>query len=236
MTGGTTGPGTTGSGATGPGTTGPGATGAGTTDPLAELATAEFWDARYGGADRLFSGTPNVQLVERVAGLAPGTALDVGCGEGADAIWLATRGWTVTGADVSAVALSRAAAAATAAGVAVAWERTGPGWAPPPAAYDLVTTHYLHLPAGLREPLHRHLAAAVRPGGTVLVVGHHHSHVDHDPERQHLRAAMFTTDEVTAALAPADWDIVFAGEQDRPHPGPDGPVTTRDVIVQAIRR
>jgi SAM-dependent methyltransferase len=206
------------------------------TDPLAELATAEFWDGRYGDADRLFSGEPNAVLVERIAGLAPGTALDAGCGEGADAIWLAGRGWTATGADVSRVALDRAATAAAAAGVAVSWERTDADWAPAPAGYDLVTSHYLHLPPALRAPLHRRLAAAVRPGGTLLVVGHHPSHVDHDPDRQHLRAAMFSPGQVAAVLAPGDWDILLSAEPERRHDGPDGPTTRRDAILHAVRR
>lgn len=68
-----------------------------------------FWNARYSEKERIWSGRPNPQLVAEAAGLAPGTALDVGCGEGADALWLAARGWQVTGVDISTVALARAA-------------------------------------------------------------------------------------------------------------------------------
>ena len=81
--------------------------------------TQEFWDERYRSAGRLWSGQPNPQLVAQIAGLPPGDALDAGSGEGADAIWLASRGWAVTAVDVSAVALDRAAAHAAAEGVHV---------------------------------------------------------------------------------------------------------------------
>src|ERR1039458_7951812 len=74
------------------------------------MFTEQFWDERYRSRDHLWSGQPNQRLVEEVAGAAPGHALDVGCGEGGDAIWLARQGWTVTGVDVSSVALQRAAA------------------------------------------------------------------------------------------------------------------------------
>jgi 2-polyprenyl-3-methyl-5-hydroxy-6-metoxy-1,4-benzoquinol methylase len=133
------------------------------------------WEQRYSGEGGHWSGKPNAQLVELVAGLAPGTALDVGCGEGGDVVWLAERGWQVTGADFSANGLARAARRVEAAGVAgqVDWEQVdardfdagGRTW-------DLVTTHYLHLPdAGMVE-ITRRLAHAVAPGGHLLVVGH----------------------------------------------------------------
>ena len=88
-----------------------------TFDPAA-LLTQEFWDARYGSADQIWSGNPNLRLVEQVADLAPGTALDLGCGEGADAIWLAAHGWQVTGIDVSTVASDPASTLRRAAGCA----------------------------------------------------------------------------------------------------------------------
>src|SRR3954470_6989189 len=89
---------------------------------LSAAAQTAEWDARYGERDgAMWSGRPNGRLVAEVADLAPGRALDVGCGEGADAIWLAQRGWTVTAIDVSAVAVDRARAAADAAGATVEW-------------------------------------------------------------------------------------------------------------------
>jgi SAM-dependent methyltransferase len=138
----------------------------------------EFWDDRYRSAHQLWSGQPNPQLVTQAASLTPGDALDVGCGEGADAIWLARRGWTVTGVDISAVALERAAGHAAACGDGIArrisWRQADLlSWEPGPQRYDLVSAQFMYLPAADLESLHRRLAAAVRPGGTLLVVLHH---------------------------------------------------------------
>ena len=124
------------------------------------LHTSEFWDDRYGSTEALWSGRPNQRLVENVSGLTPGTALEIGCGEGADAIWLAQQGWTVTAVDVSKVAVERAAGhAAEADPVAaerITWRQQDlREWAPEPASYDLVTEHFLHLPSAVRVPAAR---------------------------------------------------------------------------------
>lgn len=141
-------------------------------------AAAE-WDERYAGAQQVWSGRPNGALVAEVAGLEPGRALDVGCGEGADAIWLATHGWQVTALDASGVALQRAALHAEQAGAHVQWRHAGLLDAGlPPAAFDLVAALY---PALRRtdpddDAAERALLAALAPGGTLLVV--HHADVD----------------------------------------------------------
>jgi SAM-dependent methyltransferase len=140
--------------------------------------TREFWDERYRSAQQLWSGQPNAQLVAQTAGLTPGRALDVGCGEGADAIWLASQGWTVTAADISAVALERAAAHAAERGDEIAgrisWCQADLfSWDPGSQHYDLVSAQFMYLPEAELKSLHRRLAAAVRPGGTLLVVLHH---------------------------------------------------------------
>ena len=138
----------------------------------------EFWDERYRSAERLWSGEPNAQLVAQTAGLTPGDALDVGCGEGADAIWLASQGWTVTAADISAVALDRAAAHAAERGDEIAcrisWRQADLfTWDPGSQHYDLVSAQFMYLPEAELRSLHQRLAAAVRPGGTLLLVLHH---------------------------------------------------------------
>jgi SAM-dependent methyltransferase len=140
--------------------------------------TREFWDERYRSAEQLWSGQPNAQLVAQTAGLTPGDALDVGCGEGADAIWLASQGWSVTATDISAVALERAAAHAAERGDEIAgrisWRQADLlSWDPGAQQYDLVSAQFMYLPEAELKSLHRRLAAAVRPGGTLLVVLHH---------------------------------------------------------------
>ncbi|MFJ5695224.1 SAM-dependent methyltransferase [Arthrobacter sp. NPDC093125] len=136
---------------------------------------ARLWDDMYRSRPRVWSGRPNPQLVAEAAGLAPGTALDLGCGEGADALWLAERGWTVTAVDVSAVALERAAghAAESEAGHRVTWlQRDLETWQPD-TTFDLVSAQFLHSTEMPWQRSHRTAADAVRPGGTLLVVGHH---------------------------------------------------------------
>ena len=138
----------------------------------------EFWDERYRSAEQLWSGEPNAQLVAQTAGLTAGDALDVGCGEGADAIWLASQGWTVTAADISAVALERAAAHAAERGDEIAgrisWRQADLfSWDPGSQQYDLVSAQFMYLPEAELTSLHRRLAVAVRPGGTLLLVLHH---------------------------------------------------------------
>jgi SAM-dependent methyltransferase len=209
-------------------------------DPAA-LVTEEFWDERYGSADQIFSGTVNPHLATTAGPLSPATALDVGCGEGADAIWLAARGWRVTGADVSTVALRRAARQAAEAGPAVAdriaWQQADVlSWEPPPLSYDLVAAHFVHLPRPALTALHRRLAAAVRPGGTLLIVGHHPSDLETSMGRPHLPQLMFTAEEVAATLDPAGWEIA-AGAPARPAVDPDGrSIVIHDAVLRAVRR
>lgn len=109
------------------------------------------WEAMYRSRDQVFSGNPNGVLVAEATGLRPGRALDVGCGEGADAIWLARQGWHITALDVAQTALDRGAAAAAAAELAnsVTWMRADLTAAPPAvAAFDLVSVQYFPLPRG----------------------------------------------------------------------------------------
>ena len=197
----------------GHGTHQPGRHGAPDMDP-ARLLSQEYWDERYGG-DPVWSGSPNPLLVRYAADLPPGTALDVGSGEGADVLWLASRGWTVTAVDVSAVALERAAAHAAAQGDEfagrISWRREDLlSWDPGPQRFDLVSAQFMHLPSPELESVHRRLAAAVRPGGTLLIVAHH-------PDDRHANVGrpghldLFPTPEQLAAgLDPGDWEILVA--------------------------
>lgn len=208
---------------------------------VAAMLTPEYWDERYGSADAIWSGNPNPQLVAQVSDLAPGTALDVGSGEGADAIWLAQRGWKVTGLDISAVALDRAAQRAAAAGDDVAeritWELADVVTWRPTAQFDLVSAQFMHLPQDALRSVHQTLAGAVRPGGTLLIVGHDLSDLETTMGRPRLPDMFFTADDVGATLDPAEWRIVVAERPAREAKDPDGRlITIRDAVLRAVRQ
>jgi len=210
---------------------------------VAAMISQEFWDERYGSVDRVWSGNPNPQLVTVVDKLPAGTACDVGAGEGADAIWLAGRGWEVTAVDVSAVALRRGAEQAATAGDDIAgrltWQpadlRT---WDPGTGRFDLVTAQFMHLPDPDRAMLHRRLAAAVRPGGTLLIVGHHPSDLDVPGlRRPRMRDLLFTAEQVAAVLEPQEWASIRAETVSRSATDPDGnPITIHDAVLHAVRQ
>ncbi|NYD22469.1 class I SAM-dependent methyltransferase [Kineococcus aurantiacus] len=142
-------------------------------DPTARDAR-ELWEGVYAQHHgHVWSGRPNAALVDAVDDLTPGTALDLGCGEGGDVLFLARRGWTVTGVDVSDTALARAREHAAEAGVDARFERHDLGVSFPAGTFDLVTASFLHSYAFLdRLAVLRRAAAAVAPGGTFLVIGH----------------------------------------------------------------
>ena len=208
---------------------------------LAEMFSAPYWDERYRSRDALWSGQPNVTLIAEVSGLSPGQALDAGCGEGADSIWLARQGWQVTGADISAVALDRAAAHAAATGPDIAarisWQQADLlDWDPGRDRYDLASAHYMHFPPGSRDTAFRRLAASVRPGGTLLIVGHHASDADVVP-RPPVPELFFTGDDIAALLDPAGWDVITnaALAREGTHPEHGHKVTLHDSVLRAQR-
>jgi SAM-dependent methyltransferase len=138
----------------------------------AGVVIEQEWNERYAGSNQIWSGQPNQALVTEVSELPPGRALDVGCGEGADAVWLARRGWDVTGLDVSGVALDRARLHARDAGVVVRWMRAGLVEAGlPDQGFDLVSAQY-RVPCTPRPCSERALLSAVAPGGALPVVHH----------------------------------------------------------------
>jgi SAM-dependent methyltransferase len=202
--------------------------------------TQEFWDDRYRSASRLWSGQPNVQFVAQVADLSPGEALDAACGEGADAIWLASRGWTVTAVDVSAVALDRAAGHAASLDVAerVTWRREDLlTWDPGPERFDLVSAQFVHLPGPLLESLHTRLAAAVRPGGTLLIVNHHPDDLHANVGRPDALSMFPSAEELAEALDPDEWDVLVTAAFERPATDLDGnPAIIKDTVLRASRR
>ena len=181
-----------------------------------DMFEPQSWDERYSGEEKIWSGNPNPQLVAEAAGLTPGTALDVGCGEGGDVIWLARQGWTVTGADFSANGLARAARHAEQAGVAGRvdwWQVDAREFAADGRTFDLVTTHFLHPPDGGMVEVTRRLAGAVAPGGHLLVVGHAPSEVFTQLSASH-RKAMFVAEELLPGL-PENFEPVVVEQRAR---------------------
>jgi SAM-dependent methyltransferase len=197
---------------------------------------ATFWDERYRSRETAWSAEINERVADAVAGVAPGFALDAGCGEGADAVWLAEHGWQVTAADISAVALERGRANDSTG--RVEWRQADLlVWEPAASSYDLVTAHFVHFPSPQRESMFRRLATAVRPRGTLLIVAHHPSDLETTARRPPMPEVFYTADEIAAQLEPADWDIIDAGAFARGAVDPDGQtITVHDTVLRARRR
>jgi SAM-dependent methyltransferase len=200
----------------------------------------DAWEGRWARAldehgDRLARRPPNAHLTATAADLAPGTALDAGCGHGAEALWLAARGWRVTAVDFSATALAYARATAEAVGADVAeridWvEGDLATWTPAAACFDLVSCLYVHV-AGSVEELVARLARGVAPGGTLLLAGHRPV----DPATGAATAAasqvQVSVEAATAALPSARWELLVAEERPRAAAG-----SGVDAVVVARRR
>ncbi|MBT2532676.1 class I SAM-dependent methyltransferase [Arthrobacter sp. ISL-48] len=213
-------------------------------------SAASTWDEMYRSRPQIWSGKPNPQLVREAAGLRPGKALDLGCGEGADAIWLAQQGWAVTAVDVSAVALERAAthektaldresvhAGEGAIPSRIRWEQRDLEEWMPEGAFDLVSSQFLHLPSmAWRGPLLA-AAAAVKPGGTLLIVGHHPDRLP--PWGSHTAPERFYTPSQLVQelkLDSPEWVVEVLTTRDRPATGPDGQeAVIADTVLRATR-
>jgi SAM-dependent methyltransferase len=211
---------------------------------MASTFDKEFWETHWtatGGARVATAANPH--LVAGVAGLRPGIALDAGCGEGAEAIWLAEHDWQVVAADISTAALGRAAERAARTPVAASrlqWVAADLCVWEPPRRFDLVVTHYAH-PALPQLVFYRRLADWVAPGGTLLIVGHlRHDHTDDQPEAAEPHhpppEATVTADSIVAVLDPAGWEIISAEEVSRASERSGRPVVIDDVVVRARRR
>jgi SAM-dependent methyltransferase len=215
----------------------------------------DYWERHWqegqdGGAGSMADSPPNPYLERELGGLPTGTALDAGCGAGAEALWLAARGWQVTGADISTEALAKAAERAAGAGLSerVRWVEADLSTWTPEDSYDLVMTHYAH-PAMPQLDFYGRVASWVAPGGTLLVVGHlgsdhapphghghGHGH-GHDQDGRPPAEASVTAAAVQARLDPAEWEVVTAEEGTRMLGGPGGrEVSLDDVVVRARRR
>ena len=199
---------------------------------------AAEWDARYSERDgSMWSGRPNGRLVAEVADLTPGRALDLGCGEGADAIWLARRGWKVTAIDISDVAVTRAREASDLAGASVEWVCGDALQAPLPArAFDLVSMQYPALPKSAGEAAVQRLLDTVRPGGLLLAVYH-----DLDDEhREHMKSRGIDPSNYVGAddlgrLLTDDFTVELHAIEPRTDPPPGTPHVA-DVVLRVRRR
>ncbi len=194
----------------------------------------EDWNRKHGEAGLLFGAKPNRFLVAEVDGLEPGRALDLACGAGRNAVWLAEQGWTVTGADFSDVALENARGLAAERGVEVDWVQADVReWEPPAGAFDLVAVLYLQIPAEERRPVLARAAGAVAPGGTLLVVGHDLQNLNGGYGGPKDPRVLFTPDEVAADLPGRE--IEKAERVLRPVETEDGEAQAIDALVRARR-
>lgn len=230
-------------------------------DASTDLSPAEYWEERYAGSDRMWSGRVNATMSDVVSDLPAGHALDLGCGEGGDAVWLAEHGWQVTALDVSPTAVTRGAegAASRGAGDRIAWIAHDLSSWSTEDTFDLVTASFFHSTVALpRTPILRRAAAQVRDGGHLLLVSHvfeteddyppwadraahteehsdEHDHRDHrDPASPHHPVLLTPTEEIAElALDPQHWSVVLAETRRREATSPDGTQTAvlKDGVV-----
>jgi SAM-dependent methyltransferase len=194
----------------------------------------EDWNRKHGEAGPLFGVEPNRFLVAEAADLPSGRALDLACGAGRNAVWLAERGWTVTGADFSGVALANARGLAADRGVDVEWVQADlRDWVPPPREFELVAILYLQLPAGERRPVLARAAEAVASGGTLLVVGHDLQNLNGGHGGPKDPRVLFTPEDVAAELP--GLEVEKAERVLRPVETEDGEVQAIDALVRARR-
>jgi len=195
---------------------------------------AQDWDARYRGATLLWTERPNQLLVEEISGVKPGRALDLGAGEGRNAVWLAEQGWQVTAVDFSRVALERAATVAQRAGIDVEWVHADlTDYKPAAAAFDLVVMLYLHLPPGARRGVLDQAVTALRPGGRLLIVGHDLENLVGGHGGPQEPSLLYTPDRIAAELP----GLTLARTQTvkRQVQTVEGTATAFDTVVVAIK-
>lgn len=199
-----------------------------------QTADQAAWDVRYSGPDLVWGAGPNLFVTQELTALPGGRAIDLGTGEGRNAIWLAEQGWQVTAVDFSAAGLARAGRLAAERGVKVDWVHADLlEYQPEPGGYDLVLVAYIHLPAAGLAHLFRAAAAAVAPGGTLFVIGHDRDNLTRGHGGPQDPGLLYTPAAVTADLG--GLTIGRAGQVLRHVTTSAGERTAIDTLVRAER-
>jgi SAM-dependent methyltransferase len=197
---------------------------------------SQAWDRRYSGQELVWTSEPNRVLVEEVDGLTPGRALDLACGEGRNAIWLAERGWQVTGVDFSRAGLEKAGQLQEKRGVKAEWIAADLlDYRPEPEAFGLVIVFYLQVPAEHRTPILKTAAGAVAPGGTFLLVGHDSTNIADGYGGPQFPPVLYTARDIAGDLDQTGLRIERAERVERRVQTPEGERIALDALVRASR-
>jgi len=207
------------------------------TDPAYDQ---DFWEQLWARtlrehSDGVAQCPPNAHLLSEASTLTPGRALDAGCGHGSETLWLAAHGWQVTAVDFSAAALAYGRSAAQTAGTQVAarveWVEADLGtWTPPTAHFDLVLSLYVHVAESVQAMVQR-MAAAVAPGGTLLMVGHRPIDPATGAPTPAAGQQQVSVQDAVAALDPGAWELIVAEQRPRAASG-----SGVDAVIRALRR
>ena len=201
------------------------------TDDRPTPTRQQMWDERHADREPIESPEPDPTLVDEIGPLAPGRALDLGAGDGRNAVWLAHRGWHVTAVDFSRVAIDRGRDLAEREGVVVDWVQADLlAWTPPSRAFDLVCLFFIHLPPDERRPLYARAADAVAPGGSLLVVAHDRTNLERGGPGPQDPAVLFSAEEIASDLP----DLVGTRVEAVERPLDDGRVAV-DAVLRAMR-
>jgi SAM-dependent methyltransferase len=202
---------------------------------LNRTVDAEAWNERYRTSELMWSAGPNQFVEAELADLTPGRAVDLAAGEGRDAIWLARRGWQVTAVDFSQVALDKGREIAG--DLPIAWVCADATTWREDASYDVGVLAYLQLRAAERRAAHRNAFAALRTGGTLLVVAHDSTNLAEGTGGPQDPDVLLTAEDVLADLDGEAFEVVRAGRVEREVAQPDGGSRTAyDALVRVVRR